>query len=229
MATGRGFLPEEEEHNRSAKDVAVISERVWRQYFASDPGLVGGPIRVGQQMVTVVGVAERGFSDVRGSIRVDLWLPLTTVAIAHDRKYSAEWLRTFDNPQRSSGRVFGRLRQGVTAEEALAKLDAALYLASTVPPLLIRLRGGEIMNHEHCGHPAGKLAGRVVDSGGSGHSSRTGDHTPRRLTRSLLRVLPTSSRASWTSATSGVDTQGLARCERAGRSETDGGSNGERE
>ena len=122
MARGRGFLPEEEDY-RSPKDVAVMSERVWREYFASDPGVLGSRIRVGGQMITVVGVAERGFADVRGRIRVDLWLPLTTVAIAPDPKHSAEWLRTFDNPRRSSGHVFGRLRPGVTADEALAELD----------------------------------------------------------------------------------------------------------
>ena len=42
MAQGRAFLPEEEDY-LSPKDVAIISERVWREYFASDPGLVGGP------------------------------------------------------------------------------------------------------------------------------------------------------------------------------------------
>jgi len=122
MASGRGFLPEEEDY-QSPKDVVVISERVWRQYFSSDPGLVGGHIRVGEQMVTVVGVAERGFADVRGSVRVDIWLPLTTVGMAYDRKYSPEWLRGFDNPRRSAGEVFGRLRPDVTAQEALAELD----------------------------------------------------------------------------------------------------------
>jgi predicted permease len=123
MTIGRGFLPEEEDY-ASPRAIAVISERVWREYFASDPGLVGSPIRVGEQTVTVVGVAERGFADVRGSIRVDVWLPLTTVGMAYDRKSTAEWLRTFDNPRRGfSSRVFGRLRPGVTAAEALAELD----------------------------------------------------------------------------------------------------------
>ena len=121
--SGRAFLPEEEDY-LSPKDVVVISERVWRGYFASDPGLVGSPIRVGEQLATVVGVTERGFADVRGSIRVDVWLPLTTVGIAYDRKSSADWLRSFDNPRQSlSGQVFGRLRPGVTAAEARAELD----------------------------------------------------------------------------------------------------------
>ena len=98
MAAGRGFLPGGG-GLPDPKAVVVISERVWREYFASDPGLVGNPIRVGDLLATVVGVAERGFAGVRGSIRVDLWLPLPTVAIAYRRKFSAGWLRSFDNPR----------------------------------------------------------------------------------------------------------------------------------
>jgi predicted permease len=120
MTIGRGFLPEEEDY-LSPKAVAVISERVWRQYFGSDPGVLGSPIRIGDKTVTVVGVAARGFAGVRGSIRDDLWLPLPTVATGSG---SAAWLRTFDDPRRSfSSRIFGRLRPGVTSGEALAELD----------------------------------------------------------------------------------------------------------
>jgi predicted permease len=122
MSIGRGFLPEEEDY-RSPRAVAVISERLWRQYFASNPGLIGRSIRVGELAVTVVGVAERGFADVRGSIRVDVWLPLPTVGLTYAAKHSEAWLRSFDNPRHTSGQVFGRLRKGVTAGEALAELD----------------------------------------------------------------------------------------------------------
>ena len=101
MAAGRGRFFPRRRTTVSPKDVVVISERVWREYFASDPGLVGSPIRVGDQLVTVVGVAERGFADVRGSIRVDVWLPLPTVGMAYDGKFSASWLQTFDNPRQS--------------------------------------------------------------------------------------------------------------------------------
>ena len=122
MTMGRGFLPEEEDY-QSPRAVAVISERLWRTHFASDPGLVGSPIRISDQTVTVVGVAERGFVDVRGSIRVDLWLPMPTLALAHNGKYFAEWQRSFDDPRAASGQVFGRLRKGVRPEEALAELN----------------------------------------------------------------------------------------------------------
>ncbi len=257
MTIGRGFLQEEEDY-RVPKEVVVISERLWREYFASDPGLIGSPIRVGNELATVVGVTERGFAGVRiaGGLRVDLWMPLPTAGIAYDRKFSAGWLRALDNPRHSVGHVFGRLRQGVTAEQARAELDvlsrqfrtplameapgltvadtrplstnyenvrlglptqslvlfalflvmllacanagnlvlaktvarrdeiairlslgasrsrvarqlitealvlsliagsAAVYLAATVPPLLVRLSGSEIANHEHLGPDA---------------------------------------------------------------------------
>ncbi len=121
MVTGRGFLPEEEDY-LAPRAVAIISERVWREYFGGDPGVVGNSIRVGDQLVMVVGVAERGFADVRGSFRVDVWLPLPTVAMATG-KLSPHWMRGFDNPRQTSGMVFGRMSPGVTAAEAQAELD----------------------------------------------------------------------------------------------------------
>jgi len=122
MTIGRGFLPEEEDY-RTPKAVVIISERVWREHLGSDPGLVGSPIRVGDLLATVVGVAERGFADVRGSFRVDLWLPLPTLAIAHNGEFFAHTMRSFDNPRHSGNPIFGRLRPGVTAEQARAELD----------------------------------------------------------------------------------------------------------
>ncbi len=122
MMLGRGILQQEEDY-RAPKGVVVISERVWREYFASDPGIVGSSIRVGDRLVTVVGVAERGFSGVRNTIRVDLWLPLPALAIASDGTPLTDWVRSFDDPHQTTGTVFGRLRQGTTAKEAGAELD----------------------------------------------------------------------------------------------------------
>ena len=121
MRIGRGFLAEEEDY-QAPRSVAIISERVWRQYFGSDPGLIGNSIKVGNEPMTVVGVTERGFAGVRGGIRVDLYLPLPTVAIAIDRNFTERYLRSFDNPRQTPAMVFGRLSPGVTAEKARAEL-----------------------------------------------------------------------------------------------------------
>jgi predicted permease len=120
MAAGRDFLPEEEDY-LAPKSVVVVSERVWREYFGSDPALVGSPIRVGDTLRTVVGVAQRGFSDTRGSIRVDLWMPLPTLATAHAG--GEAWLRRWNDPGEGGPAVFGRLKPGVTPEQANAELD----------------------------------------------------------------------------------------------------------
>jgi predicted permease len=121
MILGRGFLAEEEDYS-TPRSVAVISERVWREYFGSDPAVIGHPIKIGNELMIVVGVTERGFVGIRGGIRVDIYMPLPTVAIAMDRSFSARYLQSFDDPRQTPAMVFGRLRPGVTPKEARAEL-----------------------------------------------------------------------------------------------------------
>jgi predicted permease len=67
---GRTFSADEDRAG-----VAVISHRVWRQDFASDPSVVGRAIRVGDAPVTIVGVAPAGFGGTSPGIG-DMWMPL---------------------------------------------------------------------------------------------------------------------------------------------------------
>jgi predicted permease len=122
MAAGRDFLPEEEDY-RAPRPVAIISERLWREYFAGDPAIVGGSVRIRDQMRTVVGVAAHGFSDVAGSIRIDVWLPLPTLAMAFSAAPDSKQLAQFDDPRQGGARVFGRLAPGITRRSAQAELD----------------------------------------------------------------------------------------------------------
>jgi hypothetical protein len=74
---GRTFEPDEAESSNAA--VAVISHNLWRQAFNSDPAAIGRPIRVGGEVVQVVGVAPPGFAGTRDQIErdgPDIWLPL---------------------------------------------------------------------------------------------------------------------------------------------------------
>jgi macrolide transport system ATP-binding/permease protein len=63
--------------------VAIVSHRLWRDRFSSDPAIVGRTIRLNRTPWTIVGVAAEGFQHVGGEYRsplqgetVDLWLPL---------------------------------------------------------------------------------------------------------------------------------------------------------
>jgi putative ABC transport system permease protein len=55
---GRGLLPEDE---RPDWDTIVISESMWREYFRSDPNIVGRRIELDGRSLTVVGVMPPAF------------------------------------------------------------------------------------------------------------------------------------------------------------------------
>jgi hypothetical protein len=63
--------------------LVIISHRLWRDRFISDPAIVGKAIRLNREPWTVIGVAPEGFQHVGGEYRspiqgesVDIWTPL---------------------------------------------------------------------------------------------------------------------------------------------------------
>jgi putative ABC transport system permease protein len=70
LASGRWFRPEEE--HLGAHRVAVLSHRVWRTRFASDPEIVGRQVVLNGSGYTVVGVASRAFTVPSDP---DVWVP----------------------------------------------------------------------------------------------------------------------------------------------------------
>lgn len=54
---------------------AIVSDRLWRQSFRGDSGIVGRAIIVNGEWVTVAGVAPAAFEGVTGS--ADVWLPIS--------------------------------------------------------------------------------------------------------------------------------------------------------
>lgn len=88
---GRAFRVEESQ--RGAPPVSIISEDLWEELFARDPGAVGRTIRLEDIQSTIVGVLRRGadfgtlqilggadysrgFAERGGRTRVDVWFPL---------------------------------------------------------------------------------------------------------------------------------------------------------
>lgn len=109
---GRTFTQEEGEAN--GPKVALLSEGLWREAFHGDPNIVGHTIRVNSQPRTVVGVMPGSFRfpEMMGSdIRKAIWLPMQpTPLMLTDRGYHFDY-------------VIGRLRPGVTLEQAQSELD----------------------------------------------------------------------------------------------------------
>jgi len=99
---GRGFTAEEE--RPGAPLVAILGHRFWREHFGARPDVLGRELLLDGRKATVVGVLPP--ADFNSPVTV----PLTIDPSARD--YSERKLF-----------VFGRLRPGVTLEQARAEMD----------------------------------------------------------------------------------------------------------
>jgi putative ABC transport system permease protein len=105
-AIGREFNSAEETLNGPA--AVIISDRFWRRRFAADPNAIGKSLRLDGSLFPIIGVMPPSF--LFPNRDVDLWLPIPTgLPIAQSRKLT--WFT-----------VVGRLKAGVTAQQARADL-----------------------------------------------------------------------------------------------------------
>lgn len=104
---GRFFTPEENQPGRD--QVVVLSEKLWRSQFGSDPDILGKPVQVDGVPNTVVGVLPGWFDPIGNNDQ--LWKPIafTSARLAeHDEHYLT---------------VLGRLKPGVSEKQAQSELD----------------------------------------------------------------------------------------------------------
>jgi len=105
---GRTFLEEEASPGRGG--VVLLSQGLWQRRFGADPGVVGRTIGLDGESYLVVGVLPRDFRFP--DARVQLWQPLTiNRAQLPLRRYRVL-------------HVLGRLRDGVSLEQAQAGMEA---------------------------------------------------------------------------------------------------------
>jgi predicted permease len=107
-----------------ADPVAVLSQGFWERHLGGDPHVVGRRLRFNGEVVTVIGVAPRGFSGLRLA-DTDAWLPIGQ----HPRLVRGSLLLTDFSWEAPGVSMWGRLRPGVApsaAEEELAALVATL-------------------------------------------------------------------------------------------------------
>lgn len=109
-ALGRTFTDDEGVYGKN--DVLILSDGLWRQNFASDPGVVGRKVRVDGKTQTIIGVMPADFSF--GTSHPRLWQPL---CFSDDDKKPTS--RHSNNME-----MIARLRPGVTVGEAQAQVDA---------------------------------------------------------------------------------------------------------
>ena len=116
---GRGIEPADE--RPGAPPVAVLSDALWRRRFGADPQAIGSIVHVGDQPVTVVGVAPPGFAGVDLQLQPDLWLPLPMIAVTSPELAA---LQPLESDVLSWLEIVGRLAPGASSAAARAELTA---------------------------------------------------------------------------------------------------------
>jgi predicted permease len=73
---GRFFRPDED-RTPGGDRVVVLSERLWKRAFDSDPTIVGQQIELNRHAFTVIGVAPADFGGSMSGLQFEVWAPVT--------------------------------------------------------------------------------------------------------------------------------------------------------
>jgi predicted permease len=115
-AIGRVITPDDDKE-RGGSPVAVLSHDYWRNRFGADAQIVGKTITVSNHTLTIIGVSQAGFDGV------DIgYVPSVRVPLMMKAQMTPNW-DDVDNRRSRWVNVFGRLKPGVTLEQAKASLQ----------------------------------------------------------------------------------------------------------
>ncbi len=113
-ALGRDFRSEE--NHPDTRFVLIISYGLWQRRFNADPNVVGKPLVFSGQTFTVAGVMPQGFEDLLAAHfyqPAEVWGPLGYDVTESFACRSCQHLK-----------AFGRLKEGVTLEQARTEMNA---------------------------------------------------------------------------------------------------------
>jgi putative ABC transport system permease protein len=127
-----GRFPNRDDEGPDRPKTVVVGHDLWRTRFGSNPSLVGQTIELSGERYSVIGVAAAGFAFPSSS---QLWVPL---AIPREE---------FADDQRLSFYLdmVGRLKRGVTIEQAKSDLNRIARQLATQHPKLYEGRGANVI------------------------------------------------------------------------------------
>jgi len=108
------FIKVSDDHGPKSAPYLVLSDHLWRSAFNADPGVVGTTVLLDKDPFTVIGVAPAQFHGTERFDWPDYFIPVVNFFEAdffHNR--TTNWLT-----------VIGRLKPGVTSEQATRNLNA---------------------------------------------------------------------------------------------------------
>jgi predicted permease len=119
-ALGRLIGPDDD-RTIGESHVVVLSFDYWRQRFGEKSGVLNDTMTVNGQSMTIVGVAPEGFRGTTLGARPRVYVPITM------RGFMEAPFKGFDDRQSYWAYVFGRLKPGVSIEQASAAVNAPYH------------------------------------------------------------------------------------------------------
>jgi len=123
---GRFYHAADEKGYNSAPYV-VLSYAFWHSYFHDDRSVIGHTLQINKHPLTVMGVAAKGFEGTELFFAPDMWIPLLEEPLVQGQN----GLQYRSN---HSSMLVGRLKPGVTPQEATADLNIVASALSKAYP-----------------------------------------------------------------------------------------------
>ncbi len=176
-ALGRLFTPADDEVI-DANFVAVIGYSFWQERFGGSPAVIGETMVVNGRTMTIIGVAPQGFEGTTLGTLPQVYVPISMRGIMQPT------FTGFENRRSYWAYVFGRLKPGVSLEQARSAMNT-LYtpiLADVEAPLQEGMSDPTMLRF--------KARQLVLEPGRRGQSSMHGDaRTPLLLLFGITGVV----------------------------------------
>jgi len=121
------FFHSSDEHGPNSAPYVVLSDEFWRARFGADPHVVGTTVELDKHPFTIVGVAPAAFHGTELLLWPDFWYPMVNAPEVNGYSY-------LERRYNHSLSVLGRLKPGVTAQQATANLNAVAAQMSKENP-----------------------------------------------------------------------------------------------
>jgi predicted permease len=115
-ALGRLLTPDDDK-TIGESHVVVLSSGYWRTRFDENPAVLNETMTVNGQLMTIVGVADRGFEGTTLGTQPEVFVPITMRGLMEPR------FNQFDNRRSYWAYVFARLKPGVERDQAKTAIN----------------------------------------------------------------------------------------------------------
>jgi hypothetical protein len=119
---GRLFMPGDVNLRAVAAQLAVLGYGFWQRYYGGAPDVIGKTIRIEGVPFTVIGVTRRGFTGISAELESGVTVPITAKPLFSSSRGDVQ--KRLNRRDALWLEAAGRLKPGVTLEQARAQLES---------------------------------------------------------------------------------------------------------